>query len=108
MACAKDLTILSMAGRYKQPVQYGRESAHKSRAARAPSSLGDYMRDSSHQRGGERAHHRDQGEVSSWRFCPSLNSTQAACFSRSASISTDAGFSPGAGISTPARILLSA
>jgi hypothetical protein len=32
-----------MAGRYKQPVQYGRESAHKSRAARAPSSLGDYM-----------------------------------------------------------------
>jgi hypothetical protein len=32
-----------MAGRYKQPVQYGRESAHKSRAARAHSSLGDYM-----------------------------------------------------------------
>jgi hypothetical protein len=24
LACAKDLTILSMAGRYKQPVQYGR------------------------------------------------------------------------------------
>ena len=32
-----------MAGQYKQPVQYGRESAHKSRVARAPSSLGDYM-----------------------------------------------------------------
>jgi hypothetical protein len=32
-----------MAGWYKQPVQYGRESTHKSRAARAPSSLGDYM-----------------------------------------------------------------
>jgi hypothetical protein len=32
-----------MAGRYKQSVQYGRESTHKSRAARAPSSLGDYM-----------------------------------------------------------------
>ena len=32
-----------MAGRYKQAVQYGRESAHKNRAARAPSSLGDYM-----------------------------------------------------------------
>jgi hypothetical protein len=32
-----------MAGRFKQPVQYGRESAHKSRAARAPSSPGDYM-----------------------------------------------------------------
>ncbi len=28
MTCAKDLTILSVAGRYKQPVQYGRESAH--------------------------------------------------------------------------------
>jgi hypothetical protein len=32
-----------MAGRYKQPVQYGRESTHKSRAARAPSSLVDSM-----------------------------------------------------------------
>ncbi len=43
MACAKDLTILSVAGRYKQPVWYGRESAHKSRARGAPSSLGVYM-----------------------------------------------------------------
>jgi hypothetical protein len=24
LACAKDLTILSTAGRYKQPVQYGK------------------------------------------------------------------------------------
>jgi hypothetical protein len=32
-----------MAGRNKQPVQYGKGSAHKSRAARAPSSLGDYI-----------------------------------------------------------------
>jgi hypothetical protein len=24
LACAKDLTILTMAGQYKQPVQYGR------------------------------------------------------------------------------------
>ncbi len=43
MACAKDLTVLSVAGQYKQPVQYGRESAHKSRARGAPSSLGVYM-----------------------------------------------------------------
>ncbi len=57
--------FLGMAGRYKQPVQYREESAHKSRAARASSSLGDYMRDSAHQRGGERAHQWDQGEVSS-------------------------------------------
>jgi hypothetical protein len=32
-----------MAGRYIKTVQYGRESAHKSRAHRDPSSLGDYM-----------------------------------------------------------------
>jgi hypothetical protein len=32
-----------MAGWYKQPVRYERESAHESRAARAPSSIGDYM-----------------------------------------------------------------
>jgi hypothetical protein len=30
--------------------------------------LADYLRDSSHQRGTESAHQRDQGEVSSWRF----------------------------------------
>ncbi len=32
-----------MAGRYKQPVQYGGESAHKSWALGSHSSLGDYM-----------------------------------------------------------------
>jgi hypothetical protein len=32
-----------MASQCKQPVQYGRESAHKSRARGAPSSLGVYM-----------------------------------------------------------------
>jgi hypothetical protein len=43
LACAKDLTILSVAGRYKQLVQYGRESAHKSMARGASSPLGVYM-----------------------------------------------------------------
>jgi hypothetical protein len=43
LACAKDLTILSMAGRYKQPVHSGGESAHKSRAMENHSSLGVYM-----------------------------------------------------------------
>jgi hypothetical protein len=38
-----------MAARYKQPVQYGRESAHKSRAAGAHSPLGDYMFQIQHQ-----------------------------------------------------------
>jgi hypothetical protein len=37
------LTILSMAGLYNKPVQYRRDSAHKSRAQGDPSSLGDYM-----------------------------------------------------------------
>jgi hypothetical protein len=32
-----------MAGQYKQPLQYGRESAHKSWALGNHSSLGDYM-----------------------------------------------------------------
>ena len=43
LACAKDLTILSVAGRYNKLVQYGRESAHKSRAQGDPTSLGDYI-----------------------------------------------------------------
>jgi hypothetical protein len=43
LACAKDLIILSMVGLYKQPVQYGRESTHKSRAVENHSSLGVYM-----------------------------------------------------------------
>jgi hypothetical protein len=38
-----------MAGRYKQPVQYGRESAHKSWALENHSSLGDYMFEIQHQ-----------------------------------------------------------
>jgi hypothetical protein len=37
------LPFLSMAGQYKQPVQYRRESAHKSWALGNHSSLGVYM-----------------------------------------------------------------
>ncbi len=37
-----------MPGRYKQPVQYGRDSAHKSRAAWAVFSLGVCMRERQH------------------------------------------------------------
>ncbi len=70
-----------MPGRYKQPVQYGRESAHKSRATWAISSLGVCMR--------ERQHiYEDLNESSSARpggsqqleIPPSLNSKQAASF----------------------------
>jgi hypothetical protein len=37
-----------MVGRCNKPVQYGRESAHKSRAQGDPSSLGDYMNANQH------------------------------------------------------------
>ncbi len=37
-----------MSGWYKQPVQYGRESAHKSRAAWARFSLGVCMREATY------------------------------------------------------------
>ncbi len=36
LACAKDLTILSMAGRHKQPVQYGRIVCSKKLGTEAP------------------------------------------------------------------------
>ena len=70
-----------MSGRYKQPVQYGRDSAHKSRAAWARSSLGVCMR--------ERQHiYEDLNESSSaspggsqqLEIPPSLNSKRAASF----------------------------
>jgi hypothetical protein len=95
-----------MARQYKQPVQYGRESAHKSWAPGDHSSLGDYMRDSSHQRGTERA---GPGRSRQLEIPLSLNSKQAACFSSSTGFSVvTAGISPGAEILTPARILSSA
>ena len=64
-----------MSGRYKQPVQYGRDSAHKSEAAWAVFSLGVCMR--------ERQHiYEDLNESSSarpggsqqWKILPSPNS----------------------------------
>ncbi len=70
-----------MSGRYKQPVQYGRESAHKSRAAWAVFSLGVCMR--------ERQHiYEDLNESSSaspggsqqLEIPPSINSKRAASF----------------------------
>ena len=70
-----------MSGRYKQPVQYGRDSAHKSRAVWAGSSLGVYMT--------ERQHiYEDLNESSSaspggsqqLEIPPSLNSKRAASF----------------------------
>ncbi len=77
-----------MSGRYKQPVQYGRDSAHESRAAWAVFSLGVYMR--------ERQHiYEDLNESSSanpggsqqLEILPSPNSKQAAKILESAYIS---------------------
>jgi hypothetical protein len=48
LVCDKVLTILSMAGRYIKPVQYGRESAHKSWAQEGLASLDDYMNMNQH------------------------------------------------------------
>ncbi len=73
-----------MAGRYKQLVQYGRESAHKSWAPEDHSSLGDFMRDSSHLRGLEQELISGTREKSALEIQPSLNSKRAACFSSSA------------------------
>ncbi len=96
--------FLSMAGRYKQPVQYRKGPPIK--AGRPEPS--PYL---------ETAHHisEDLNESSSARpgrsqqleIQPSLNSKRAACFSSPAGFSSNAGFLPGTGISSPARILSS-
>ncbi len=56
-------------GRYNQPVQYGRDIAHKSRAAWAIRSLEVYMSERQHIYKDLRAIQPHQEEVSSWRFC---------------------------------------
>ncbi len=48
MVDAKVLTILRMAGRYNKPIQYGRESAHKSWAQGGLASLDIYMNGNQH------------------------------------------------------------
>ncbi len=48
MVAAWIWTISKHGGQYKQPVQYGRESSHKSWALGNHSSLGDYMYEIQH------------------------------------------------------------
>jgi hypothetical protein len=96
-----------MAGWYKQLVQYGKEPPIKA----------GQPEPSPHLEIACEIHHiyEDLNESSSARpgrsqqleILPSLNSKQADCFSSPAGISSDAGFSPGTGISTPAKILSS-
>ncbi len=67
---AKVLTILSMAGRYNKPVQYGRESTHKSLTQGGLVSLYIYMYGHQHFHQGEVLdHQRGLREVSSCTFC---------------------------------------
>ncbi len=76
-----DFRISGMSGRYNQPVQYGRNSAHKSRAGWAVFSLGVYMTESQHI-------YEDMNEISSTspggsqqlEIPPSPNSKRAANF----------------------------
>ncbi len=73
--------IILISGRYKQPVQYGRDSAHKSRASWAVSSLEICMREMAHI-------YEDLNDNSSaspggsqqLEIPPSLNSKRAANF----------------------------
>jgi hypothetical protein len=58
-----------MAGLYKKPVQYGRESAHKSRAAGGNATLGDCMQRKQHHQGDVGDLQQGLGEVSSCRLC---------------------------------------
>jgi hypothetical protein len=91
-----------MSVRYKQPVQYGRDTAHKSRAAWAVFSLGICMRERQHiYEDLNRSSSASPGGSHQLEIPPSLNSKRAPTFSRSADIS------PGAEISTPAKILSS-
>jgi len=56
-----------MAGRYNKPVRYGRESAHKSGAAKA--NTADCMRGNQHFLGDVRDRQQDLGEVSCCGLC---------------------------------------
>ncbi len=58
-----------MAGWYNKPVQCGRESAHKSRAARSNATLGDCMQRDQHHLGDVGDLQQGLGEVSSCELC---------------------------------------
>ncbi len=58
-----------MAGRYNKPVQYGRESAHKSRAVRSNATLGDCMQREQHHQEEVGYLQRGLEEVSSNELC---------------------------------------
>jgi hypothetical protein len=92
-----------ISGRYKQPVQYGRDSAHKSRAGWAVFSLGVYMTERQHiYEDLKESSSASPGGSQQLEIPPSPNSKRPPTFSRSADIS------PALEISTPAKILSTA
>jgi hypothetical protein len=104
-----------MAGRYNQPVQYGRVSAHKSWALGNHSSFGDYMFEIHHINEEENVLNEEENMLISGtrrsqqlEIPLSLNSKQPACFSSSAGISIATGISPGARILPSAWFSLAA
>ncbi len=58
-----------MAGRYNESVQYGRESAHKSRAARGNATLDNCMQREQPHQGDVGDLQQGLGEVSSYGLC---------------------------------------
>ncbi len=61
--------VFRMAGQYNKPVQYGRESAHKSKASGGNTTLDDCMQREQHHQGDVRDLQRGLGEVSSCGLC---------------------------------------
>jgi hypothetical protein len=58
-----------MAGWYNKPIQFGRESAHKSKAAGGNATLDDCMQREQHHQGDVGDLQRGLGEVSSCGLC---------------------------------------
>ncbi len=73
-----------MAGRCNNPVQCGRESAHKSKAVSGNSTLGDCTWRDQHLQGAVGEHQRGLGEVSCCRLCRAK--TVRRCFCACANI----------------------
>jgi hypothetical protein len=76
---AKVFDIFSMAGRYNKPVQYGRESAHKSRAAGGNALLDDCMHGEQHHSGRSRRSSVGPERSQQLRILPSLTVRRFSC-----------------------------
>ncbi len=71
--------FFSMAGRYNRPVQYGRESAHKSRAARGNATLSNCMKKGSTPLGRRRRSSAKSGRSQQLWTLPSQTVRRSFC-----------------------------